>query len=546
MAVVAADPVSARARDVPRAAASPGRRQKGLARSDAVLALQRSAGNRAVGAMLRSPQGRTLARCAGACRCGGRCRDDELLEDEPRGTRRASVLARSPRKLARTGAEQQFALAHEGQVESTQVFVDGIPQENEEDVDEFVLWNFLVNSDVVRRGHKAKLDKVADRWAAELTADPLLRIRVLGYASVTGGTTLNDELSQRRAESVRDYLVGRGVPEEQIVIDSSGSRLPMDEGTSPESLARNRRVEISKFVATTVKDSLTDLGSGIEIKVRALDFAANTNLKDRVDGANVSFSLGKQRVRAQLEVKSSDPDVEVGFLQFVTKDVRLAGYNDADADGEVADFHVPPSSFTDYDHCLNAFGACRDVKFAKLPFSLTNRSGEPRRTTGPGGSPVDIFFETEPEIVLPIHIAVPERGGGVLTQVAWKMQFTIALVARKGDMIVPLKEHVEWDLSTLISMIVGPVPKELSRSLRAISEVNSRTNFFATRPLPDVERAMSLPTCTLRERMMNQLCKPTVHVADGGIGEEFDAELQRAMRELEDAFRKQVVPILGG
>jgi hypothetical protein len=342
---------------------------------------------------------------------------------------------------------------------------------------------------------------------------------------------------------VRDHLVSRGVPEDQIVIDSSGSRLPMDEGTSPESLARNRRVEISKFFATSVKSSLSDLGGGIDIKVSALDFAADNSIKDSVDDRNATFTLGTQRVRARLQVNSSDPDVEVGFLQFVTNDVRLAGYNDADADGEVADFHLPPSSFIDYEHCMNAFGACRDVKFAKLPFSLTNQAGQPRRVAGPSPAPVDIFFETAPNIVLPIHIDVPGRGPGVLTEVAWKMAFSIVLVARKGDVIVPLNDHAEWDMSSLISMIVGPAPKTLSRSLTSITGVDSRTNLFATRPRPDIERAMSLPTCTLRERMMNQLCKPTIRVAAGGIGDDFDKELARAKQELDAAFKK-ILPIL--
>ena len=338
--------------------------------------------------------------------------------------------------------------------------------------------------------------------------------------------------------------MGRGIPEDQIVIDSSGSRLPMDEGTSPESLARNRRVEISKFFATTVKSSLADLGGGIDIKVGALDFAANADLDLTVDGTNATFTLAPQRLRARLRVNSADPDVEVGFLQFVTNDVRLAGYNDADADGEVADFHVGPSSFIDYDHCKNAFGPCRDVKFARLPFSLTNQPGQPQRTAGPGQAPVDIVFDTAPAIVLPIRIDVPGRGQGVLTQVAWRMALSIVLVARKGDTIVPLDDHAEWDMSALVSMIVGPDPKTLSRSVTSITSVDSRTNFFATRPRPDIERAMSLPTCTLRDRMMNQLCKPTIHDVQGGLGDEFDEELARAKRELDEAFRK-LVPILG-
>jgi outer membrane protein OmpA-like peptidoglycan-associated protein len=544
MGAVLADAVPVPEREARSAAGRMGRREAELPRggSAAMLALQRTAGNRAVGAMLRSRQERTLARCAGACHCGGRCQEEELLPGKPHGSSRVS-LSRSERKLARS-PESQFAFAHEGKVESTQVFVGGVPQEREEDVDEFVLWNFLVNSELVRKGHKAKLDGVADRWAAELTADPKLRIRVLGYASVTGGTVLNDELAARRAESVKDYLVGRGIPEDQIVIDSSGSRLPMDEGTSPESLARNRRVEISKFFATTVKSSLADLGGGIDIKVGALDFAANADINLGVDGTNATFTLAPQRLSARLRVNSADPDVEVGFLQFVTNDVRLAGYNDADADGEVADFHVGPSSFIDYDHCKNAFGPCRDVKFARLPFSLTNQPGQPQRTAGPGQAPVDIVFDTAPSIVLPIRIDVPGRGQGVLTQVAWKMALSIVLVARKGDTIVPLDEHAEWDLSALVSMIVGPDPKTLSRSVTSITSVDSRTNFFATRPRPDIERAMSLPTCTLRDRMMNQLCKPTIHDVQGGLGDEFDEELERAKKELDEAFRK-LVPILG-
>lgn len=63
-------------------------------------ALQRTIGNRALGALLRAePTARTLARCGpGGCTCGGACKPaDELADDEQR--RR---LSRTPRTLART------------------------------------------------------------------------------------------------------------------------------------------------------------------------------------------------------------------------------------------------------------------------------------------------------------------------------------------------------------------------------------------------------------------------------------------------------------
>jgi hypothetical protein len=69
----------------PRTAdAVPVPRQAG--RADRLLALQRSAGNAAVGALLRRER-QTLARCAGgACHCG-KCSQDEELEIELHGKR---------------------------------------------------------------------------------------------------------------------------------------------------------------------------------------------------------------------------------------------------------------------------------------------------------------------------------------------------------------------------------------------------------------------------------------------------------------------------
>jgi outer membrane protein OmpA-like peptidoglycan-associated protein len=432
------------------------------------------------------------------------------------------------RVLARASAEQQFALTHEGQVESTQVFVGGVPQEAPEDVDEFVLWNFLVNRTELRKGHKEKLDPVAARWASELAADPKLRIRVLGYASVTGGAALNEDLARRRAESVRDHLVELGVPEDQIVIDSSGSRLPMDEGSSPESLARNRRVEVSKFFATSLKTSLSDLGPGIDVRIEDLDIDTSAGVQDSTNDKETTFRIGDrpQVVRARVRVVSGDPDLEVGFLQFATADFRHAGYSDADASGEVADFQVPPATAIDYDHCLSDFGACRDVRFAKLPFSQVDTRGQPKRVARPSSQATTITFDTRPEAVFPNQIQISKGRRGVLTAVLWKMQFKILLVARKGEAIVPL-DQAEWEFRVAVRMIVGPAPKQLSRSVTAVSEVDGRSGFLATRPVPDVERAMSMPTCTLRTRMMNQLCKPTISPSPGGLGAEFDDLIAR-------------------
>jgi hypothetical protein len=93
----------------------------------AVIALQRSAGNRAVAATIRSGHIRALARCAGHCTCGGAC-DEARIGDEARRPARgaestvaldeaaprapeASAAAASLAPAARRGAEARLACA---------------------------------------------------------------------------------------------------------------------------------------------------------------------------------------------------------------------------------------------------------------------------------------------------------------------------------------------------------------------------------------------------------------------------------------------------
>jgi OOP family OmpA-OmpF porin len=50
------------------------------------------------------------------------------------------------------------------------------------------------------------------------------------------------KLSERRANSVRDYLVGHGVPEGQLTAKGYGLTQPIDSNKTKEGRAHNRRV----------------------------------------------------------------------------------------------------------------------------------------------------------------------------------------------------------------------------------------------------------------------------------------------------------------
>jgi outer membrane protein OmpA-like peptidoglycan-associated protein len=86
-----------------------------------------------------------------------------------------------------------------------------------------------------------KLNEVANALIKE---DPLSKIVVEGHTDSQGGAEMNQELSQRRAQVVRDYLVSRGIASDRITAQGFGLTRAVAGNDSPEGRANNRRVEI--------------------------------------------------------------------------------------------------------------------------------------------------------------------------------------------------------------------------------------------------------------------------------------------------------------
>jgi outer membrane protein OmpA-like peptidoglycan-associated protein len=86
-----------------------------------------------------------------------------------------------------------------------------------------------------------KLNDVANALIKE---DPLSKIVVEGHTDSQGGASYNQDLSQRRAQSVRDYLVTRGIAADRVTAQGFGLSRAIADNASPEGRANNRRVEI--------------------------------------------------------------------------------------------------------------------------------------------------------------------------------------------------------------------------------------------------------------------------------------------------------------
>ena len=75
-------------------------------------------------------------------------------------------------------------------------------------------------------------------------ADAGKRVVIEGHTDSRGSNVSNQRLSKRRAESVRNYLIGQGVDSANLGAVGKGESNPIADNGSPEGRANNRRVEI--------------------------------------------------------------------------------------------------------------------------------------------------------------------------------------------------------------------------------------------------------------------------------------------------------------
>lgn len=110
--------------------------------------------------------------------------------------------------------------------------------------------NFDTDKYDVRAADIGTLDAKADL----LRMFPLVRLRITGHADERYTDEYNLVLGTHRAESVRDYLVRKGIDGSRLESASLGETAPFDPGHTEEAWARNRRAE---FTLLSGRESLS-------------------------------------------------------------------------------------------------------------------------------------------------------------------------------------------------------------------------------------------------------------------------------------------------
>lgn len=102
--------------------------------------------------------------------------------------------------------------------------------------------SFALGSDELSPAARAELDSLAKRV---LALESLDSIEVAGHTDNRGAATFNQSLSERRAESVKRYLVEQGVSAAKITTTGHGMNRPVADNNTAEGRAANRRVDIT-------------------------------------------------------------------------------------------------------------------------------------------------------------------------------------------------------------------------------------------------------------------------------------------------------------
>src|SRR5690606_35044373 len=99
---------------------------------------------------------------------------------------------------------------------------------------------FDFDKDTLKPEGRQVLDQVASQ-ASTINLETLI---ATGHTDSVGSEAYNQGLSERRANSVKNYLVSKGVPADRIYTEGKGETSPVASNSTREGRAQNRRVEI--------------------------------------------------------------------------------------------------------------------------------------------------------------------------------------------------------------------------------------------------------------------------------------------------------------
>lgn len=149
---------------------------------------------------------------------------------------------------------------------------DGVPDISDACKDEAETWNGYRDDDgcpdsvpkpILQKGERLVLSGVnfelgsagltlesyaiLDQVFESLYVHPEVEVEIRGHTDNTGGLQYNQMLSEARAETVRIYLIQRGIDSHRLLVKGYGASQPIVSNNTPEDRAQNRRIEFFRL-----------------------------------------------------------------------------------------------------------------------------------------------------------------------------------------------------------------------------------------------------------------------------------------------------------
>jgi outer membrane protein OmpA-like peptidoglycan-associated protein len=167
-----------------------------------------------------------------------------LVADKQTDIARSKATERSTLAANQTMAEQRDALAAAAAAQRTELEVRLAELQARETERGLVvtLGDVLFETDKaeLRAGAVTKLQQLV----AVMRENPDRSVLIEGHADARGSDSYNLDLSQRRAQSVRSFMLANGVDPGRVVATGYGEQYPVAPNTTVEGQTMNRRVEV--------------------------------------------------------------------------------------------------------------------------------------------------------------------------------------------------------------------------------------------------------------------------------------------------------------
>jgi outer membrane protein OmpA-like peptidoglycan-associated protein len=168
--------------------------------------------------------------------------ETRFAEDERSALSEQLESARLAARTREADAVQVITMSSEQQAVELQRLIDELQAQR---TDRALV---MALGDVVFTSGQADLKAAAvgnlEKLIAFLNEYPKRTVTIEGYTDSIGSLNYNQRLSQRRADSVKTYLVGQGIGSMRLVASGKGEAAPVAGNESADGRQQNRRVEV--------------------------------------------------------------------------------------------------------------------------------------------------------------------------------------------------------------------------------------------------------------------------------------------------------------